>query len=349
MSTELIPIFDGHNDLPYYLRENRASSVAGLTDPATAPQTVIPQLRAGGVAAQFWSVFVHSDITGDTAVRWTLEQIDLVDRLIRAYPEDLAWATTAEAVRASRAAGRIGGLLGIEGGNQINESLGALRMFARLGVRYMTLTWSTTHSWADSATDDPVHGGLSDFGREVVAEMNRIGMILDLSHVAPTVMDQALDLTALPVLFTHSNARALCAHPRNVPDEIIDRLPDNGGVHMLTFVPSFVSEARREWVRAGEHGTPPEVTVAEVADHVEYVRERIGIDHLGIGSDFCGTDSFPTGLGNAGTYPALIDELRARRWSDEELRKLGFDNALRVLEAHDDNYRRFLAADQELL
>ncbi|MFL0577649.1 dipeptidase [Brevibacterium luteolum] len=347
MTAEPIPIFDGHNDLPYYLRETRDSSVAGLTDPATAPQTVIPQLRAGGVAAQFWSVFVHSDVTGDEAVRVTLEQIDLVDRLIRAYPDDLAWATTAEAIRAARTSGRIGGLLGIEGGNQINESLGALRMFARLGARYMTLTWSTTHSWADSATDDPVHGGLSDFGREVVAEMNRIGMILDLSHVAPTVMDQALEISELPVLFTHSNAQALCSHPRNVPDEIIDRLPANGGVHMLTFVPSFVSEARYAWVKDGEKGTAPEVTIADVADHIDYVRERIGVDHLGLGSDFCGTDAFPTGLDNAGTYPALINELRNRRWSEADLTKLGFDNVLRVLEANDDNYRRFIAAGQE--
>ena len=346
MPSPLIPIFDGHNDLPYLLRETRSSSVADLDRPDGVVETNIPQLRDGGVAAQFWSVFVDSAIKGDEAVRWTLEQIDLVDRLISTYPNDLAWATTAEAIRAERAAGRIGGLLGVEGGNQINESLGALRMFAKLGARYMTLTWSTTHSWADSATDEAVHGGLSDFGREVVKEMNRIGMIPDLSHVAPSVMDQVLGMTDLPVLFTHSNALSLCSHPRNVPDDIIDRLPANGGVHMLTFVPSFVSQERYDWVKSGEEGTAPEVTISDVADHIDYVRERIGIDHVGIGSDFCGTDSFPTGLDNASTYPALIDELRSRSWSEGDLEKLGFDNALRVLEAHDDRYRSFLRSGE---
>lgn len=342
----LIPVFDGHNDLPYLLRDEHASSITGLDDPASQLGTTIPQMREGGLAAQFWSVFVHSDVTGDTAVRWTLEQIDLVNQIISAYPDDLAWATTAEEIRAAREAGRIGGMLGVEGGNQINESLGALRMFAKLGARYMTLTWSTTHSWADSATDEAVHGGLSDFGREVVTEMNRIGMIPDLAHVAPSVMDQVLTMTDLPVLITHSNAKSLCAHPRNVPDEIIDRIPDNGGVHMLTFVPAFVSEERYAWVQGGEAGTAPEVTIGDVADHIDYVRERIGVDHVGIGSDFCGTDSFPTGLENPSGYPALMDELRSRKWSDDELVKLGFENALRVVEAHDDRYRAFLSAGE---
>ncbi|WP_166821926.1 dipeptidase [Brevibacterium limosum] len=339
-----VDVFDGHNDLAWYLREERDYSVEGLNDPSVSPFTTMDQLAAGNVAAQYWSVYVHSSITGADAIKATWEQIDAVQRFVTAYPERLAFARTAADVRAARAVGKVASLMGVEGGQQIDESLAVLRSYARAGARYMTLTWSTTHSWADSATDEPVHGGLSEFGREVVAEMNRIGMILDLSHVAPTVMHQSLDQSTLPVLFTHSCAFGLNPHPRNIPDDVLDRVPGNGGVAMMTFVPSFVSNARREWVDAGEQGTAPEVTVAQVADHCDYVRERIGIDHLGLGGDICGVDELPTGLGNAGQYPNLFAELTSRGWSQTDLRKLGFDNAMRVLDAHEDAYTAFLGS-----
>ncbi|MFP3395120.1 dipeptidase [Brevibacterium sp. SIMBA_078] len=343
-SAPAVDVFDGHNDLAWYLREERDYSVEGLNDPAVSPFTTMDQLAAGHVAAQYWSVYVHSSITGADAIKATWEQIDAVQRVVTAYPERLAFARTAADVRAARAAGKVASLMGVEGGQQIDESLAVLRSYARAGARYMTLTWSTTHSWADSATDELVHGGLSDFGREVVAEMNRIGMILDLSHVAPSVMQQSLDQSTLPVLFTHSCAYGLNPHPRNIPDDILDRVPDNGGVAMMTFVPSFVSNARREWVDAGEQGTAPEVTVAQVADHCDYVRERIGIDHIGLGGDICGVDELPTGLGDAGQYPSLFAELASRGWSQTDLRKIGFDNAMRVLDAHEDAYTAFLGS-----
>ena len=344
---EAVDVFDGHNDLAWYLREERDYSVEGLNDPSVSPFTTMDQLAAGHVAAQYWSVYVHSSITGADAIKATWEQIDAVQRFVTAYPERLAFARTAADVRAARAAGKVASLMGVEGGQQIDESLAVLRSYARAGARYMTLTWSTTHSWADSATDEPVHGGLSDFGREVVAEMNRIGMILDLSHVAPSVMHQSLDQSTLPVLFTHSCAYGLNPHPRNIPDDVLDRVPGNGGVAMMTFVPSFVSNARREWVDAGEQGTAPEVTVAQVADHCDYVRERIGIDHIGLGGDICGVDELPTGLGDAGQYPNLFAELASRGWSQTDLRKIGFDNAMRVLDAHEDAYAAFLGSADE--
>ena len=344
---EAVDVFDGHNDLAWYLREERDYSVEGLNDPSVSPFTTMDQLAAGHVAAQYWSVYVHSSITGADAIKATWEQIDAVQRIVTAYPERLAFARTAADVRAARAAGKVASLMGVEGGQQIDESLAVLRSYARAGARYMTLTWSTTHSWADSATDEPVHGGLSDFGREVVAEMNRIGMILDLSHVAPSVMHQSLDQSTLPVLFTHSCAYGLNPHPRNIPDDVLDRVPGNGGVAMMTFVPSFVSNARREWVDAGEQGTAPEVTVAQVADHCDYVRERIGIDHIGLGGDICGVDELPTGLGDAGQYPNLFAELASRGWSQTDLRKIGFDNAMRVLDAHEDAYAAFLGSADE--
>ncbi|SDS12300.1 membrane dipeptidase [Brevibacterium siliguriense] len=343
-SAPAVDVFDGHNDLAWYLREERDYSVEGLNDPSISPFTTMDQLAAGHVAAQYWSVYVHSSITGADAIKATWEQIDAVQRFVTAYPERLAFARTAAEVRAARNAGKVASLMGVEGGQQIDESMAVLRSYARAGARYMTLTWSTTHSWADSATDEPVHGGLSDFGREVVAEMNRIGMILDLSHVAPSVMHQSLDQSTLPVLFTHSCAYGLNPHPRNIPDEVLDRVPGNGGVAMMTFVPSFVSNARREWVDAGEQGIAPEVTVSQVADHCDYVRERIGIDHIGLGGDICGVDELPTGLGDAGQYPNLFAELASRGWSPDDLRKLGFDNAMRVLDAHEDAYTAFLGS-----
>ncbi|MCT1448915.1 dipeptidase [Brevibacterium casei] len=337
-----VDVFDGHNDLAWWLREERDYSVEGLNDPQVSPFTTMDQLRDGRVAAQFWSVYVHSSTTGADAVVATWEQIDAVRRFVAAYPERLRFTRTAAEVAAARDSGRVASLMGVEGGQQIDDSLAMLRSYGRAGARYMTLTWSTTHSWADSATDEPRHGGLSAFGREVVAEMNRTGMIVDLSHVAPTVMHQALDLSSLPVIFSHSCAGALNPHPRNIPDDVLDRLPGNGGVAMMTFVPSFVSRERWDWAEAGENGPAPEVTVADVADHCDYVRERIGIDHVGLGGDICGVDELPIGLENAGAYPNLFAELSRRGWSPADLRKLGFDNAFRVLDAHEDAYVGFL-------
>lgn len=337
-------VFDGHNDLPWHLRDECSSATAGAADAAASPFTTIPQLREGGVAAQFWSVFVHSDISGDAAVAATLEQIDLVHRLIDDYRDDLVYAPTARTIEQVQGSGRTASLMGVEGGQQIGGSLAVLRDYARLGVRYMTLTWSTTHDWADSATDQPRHGGLSDFGRDVVREMDRIGMIVDLSHVAPSVMRQVLDITDKPVIFSHSCVYELNPHNRNVPTDVIDRLPANDGVLMITFVPSFVSNERRRWVEDGEHGMPPEVTVTDVADHCDWLRERIGARHIGLGADLCGTDSMPTGLGDAAAYPALFAELERRGWSPEELRALGFDNVLRVLAANDPAYEATMGA-----
>lgn len=334
MSTSTIPVFDGHNDLPWHLRETRGSSVAALHDETVSPFTTIPQIRQGGLAAQFWSVYVHSSITGTEAVKATVEQIDLVHRLVETYPEDFAWALSADAVRRAVAEGQVASLLGVEGGQQIDGSLAVLRMYAQLGVRYMTLTWSTTHSWADSATDVRVHGGLTAFGREVIAEMNRIGMIVDLSHVSDEVMHQALDLSTLPVMFSHSSARAVTDHPRNIPDAVLERLPQNGGVAMATFVPRFVS-AREDAEGAAE------ATVEDVADHLDHLRERVGVDHVGLGGDLCGTPTMPAGLESAADYPRLFSVLSGRGWSREDLQRLGFKNAVRVLEANDPAYLSF--------
>ncbi|MDO5492199.1 MAG: dipeptidase [Nesterenkonia sp.] len=331
MSSPTIPVFDGHNDLPWHLRETRGSSVSDLHDEEVSPFTTIPQIRRGGLAAQFWSVYVHSSITGPEAVKATLEQIDLVHRLVEEHPDDFAWALTAQDVRRTVATGRVASLLGVEGGQQIDGSLAALRMYARLGTRYMTLTWSTTHSWADSATDVRVHGGLTEFGREVVAEMNRIGMIVDLSHVSDEVMHQALDLSTLPVKFSHSSARSVTDHPRNIPDDVLDRLPGNGGVAMATFVPRFVSD------RSDDDGGAV-ASVEDVADHVDHLRERVGVDHVGLGGDLCGTPTMPAGLESAADYPRLFSVLADRGWSDADLRRLGFENAARVLEANDPPY-----------
>ncbi|HLS15347.1 MAG TPA: dipeptidase [Beutenbergiaceae bacterium] len=346
--SELIPIIDGHNDLPWKCRKNRGSSVAGLDQESANPQLQTDMLRLlrGGVAGQFWSVWVHTEITGAQAVQATLEQIDVVHRMVTTYPQTLAMARSATDVEACMSAGRIASLLGVEGGHQINDSLAVLRQYARLGVRYMTLTWNDNTSWADSATDDPVHGGLSDRGREVVAEMNRTGMMVDLSHVAPSTMRDALDATRLPVLFTHSSSAGVNAHPRNVPDDVLARLAANDGVQMLTFVPAFLSAEYWAWAKAGKEGQAPPVTVAEVADHVEHAREVAGIDHIGLGGDYDGAGPMPTGLEDVAGYPNLMAELAVRGWSNADLHKLGHQNVLRVLRANDQAHQEFMASDQ---
>ncbi|MFI5830750.1 dipeptidase [Streptomyces sp. NPDC051578] len=354
------PVVDGHNDLPWALREQARYDLDRLDiagDQRGTLHTDIPRLRAGGVGAQFWSVFVRSDYAGDTAVSATLEQIDGVGQLIARYPEAFARALTADDMEAARADGRIASLMGAEGGHSINNSLATLRALHQLGVRYMTLTHNDTIDWADSATDEARHGGLTGFGREVVREMNRIGMLVDLSHVAETTMRDAIEVSTAPVIFSHSSARAVCDHPRNVPDDVLALLPANGGVAMATFVPKFILPGAVEWTLAADenlraHGfhhldtTPeamalhrafeaehprPVATAATVADHLDHMREVAGVDHIGIGGDYDGTAFTPSGLDDVAGYPNLIAELLARGWSRADLAKLTWSNAVRAL------------------
>ncbi|MFG2620628.1 dipeptidase [Streptomyces sp. NPDC048507] len=354
------PVVDGHNDLPWALRNQVRYDLDRRdigADQSAHLHTDIPRLRAGGVGAQFWSVYVRSDFAGDEAVSATLEQMDAVGQLIRRYPDDLVRALTADDMEAARAQGRIASLMGAEGGHSINNSLATLRALHRLGVRYMTLTHNDTIDWADSATDEPRHGGLTDFGREVVREMNRVGMLVDLSHVAATTMRDALAVSTAPVIFSHSSALAVCDHPRNVPDDVLALLPANGGVAMATFVPKFILPAAVAWTAAADenlraHGlhhldTGPEAmalhrafeaarprpvaTAATVADHLDHMREVAGVDHIGIGGDFDGTAFTPAGLDDVSGYPNLIAELLARGWSHADLAKLTWSNAVRAL------------------
>ncbi|MGN6427478.1 MAG: membrane dipeptidase [Leifsonia sp.] len=341
----MIPVIDGHNDLAWARREANGYDVSAVDGPCPGLHTDLPRLTAGGVGGQFWSVWVDPVLEGAEQVTATLEQIDFVHRLVDAHPERLRFARTASDVRAAMAEGRIASLIGIEGGDQLNGSLAVLRQFARLGARYLTLTWSRTTDWADSATDEARHGGLTDFGREVVRELNRIGVLVDLSHVAPTTMRDALAVTTRPVIVSHSCALALCDHPRNVPDDELAAIGAGGGVVMVAFVPSFLSQARAEWVRAGEHGEPPAVGIADVADHIEHVRRVAGVHAVGLGADYDGTDAMPAGLGDVSHYQELFDELRARGWSEQDLAALGHGNVLRVLEASDADHLAFLAGD----
>lgn len=352
------PLVDGHNDLAWALRQrfgapNAAESVDLC---ALCPQlhTDFVRLRAGRVKVQFWSVYVPCTLPGPAAVAATLEQIDLVLRLVDRYPQ-LSFATTAEQARRAFEAGRVASLLGAEGGHCIDGSLGVLRALYRLGVRYLTLTHNDNTPWADSATAEPVVGGLSDFGREVVAEMNGLGMIVDLSHVAPSTMRDALAATTAPVLFSHSSCRALTDHPRNVPDDVLAALAGNGGVCMVTFVPAFVSAECAAWeaeltasmlaaganpgdvsargLAAAAFPTPrPRATLAQVADHIDHARQVAGVDHIGIGGDFDGVDTLPEGLPDVSAYPALFAELLDRGWSDADCGKLAGTNALRVVQ-----------------
>lgn len=354
------PVVDGHNDLPWALRKQVRYDLERRDvgrDQTGHLHTDIPRLRAGGVGAQFWSVYVRTDLAGDEAVSATLEQIDCVDQLIARYPGDLAGALTADGMEKARAEGRIASLKGAEGGHSINNSLATLRALYALGVRYMTLTHNDNTAWADSATDAPGVGGLSPFGHEVVREMNRLGMLVDLSHVAATTMRDALSTSSAPVIFSHSSARAVCDHPRNVPDDVLSLLPGNGGVAMVTFVPKFILPAAVEWTAAADenlraHGlhaldTSPEAmalhaafeaahprpvaSVVTVADHLDHMRAVAGIDHVGIGGDFDGTAFTPSGLDDVSGYPNLIAELLSRSWSEADVAKLTWGNAVRVL------------------
>ena len=355
------PILDGHNDLPWTLRvaDELDLDTTDLAAPVASTQTDLPRLARGGVGAQFWSVFVPADLEGEVAVTTTLEQIDLVHELIRRYPDALELALTSADAERIMAAGRVASLIGAEGGHSIGSSLGTLRALYALGVRYMNLTHNRNLPWADSATDEPSAGGLTAFGREVVREMQRLGMLVDLSHVSPDTMRDALDTAEGPVLFSHSSALAICDHPRNVPDEILARLPGNGGTCMVNFVPPFISQACRDWAEeftedmrrrgfdlknvpgrgqlkaeraAWEAEHPrPRVTLAEVADHVEHVREVAGVDHVGIGGDYDGVDWLPEGLEDVSRYPALIAELLDRGWSEADCGKLASGNVLRTM------------------
>jgi membrane dipeptidase len=352
------PVFDGHNDLPWAIRENAAApgSVEAYDLRArTKGATDLERMRAGRLGAQFWSVYVPADLPGGFA-RTQLEQIDVARRMVARYPDRLAFATTADDVERAMRDGKTASLLGIEGGHAIEDSLGALRAYHDLGVRYMTLTHGRTLDWADSATDEARHGGLTRFGEEVVREMNRLGMLVDLSHVSEATMEDVLRVSEAPVIFSHSSARAICGHPRNVPDAVLARMKANGGVVMVTFVNAFVSDEYgrasgplwKEWEQRTAGVTDPaererigreisarmpkiRVTIGQVADHVDHVRKVAGADHVGIGGDYDGNDAWPEGLEDVSGYPRLFAELVRRGWSDEDLGKLASGNVLRAM------------------
>lgn len=357
------PLIDGHNDLPYVIREHgkplRDIDAYDLRKP-TAGDTDLARLKQGGVGGQFWSVYIPGtdEVKKAGFARAQLEQIDMARRIIERYPEALQLALTVDEIEQANRAGRIASLLGIEGGHAIENSLGALRTYYRLGVRYMTLTHFKNNDWADSVTDNPRHGGLTRFGQEVIREMNRLGMLVDLSHVSAGTMEDVLDIARAPVIFSHSNAQGLTPHPRNVPDEVLRRLPANGGVVMASFVSAFTVKApvyaaweagfikasggvkfgdeRYDEVRAKYSLQHPEprATIADVADHIEYIRKVAGVDHVAMGSDFFGTPTdMATGLEDVSRYPLLFAELVRRGWSDEELIKLSRLNVLRALRA----------------
>jgi membrane dipeptidase len=351
------PILDGHNDLPFALRLLNNYDLDGYPLDVEQSQTYtdLVRLRAGGVGGQFWSVYVPCS-AGPQSVQLTLEQIDFVLRMVARYPDQLALALTAADVTSAIERGRIASLLGAEGGHSIGGSLAVLRVLHAMGVRYMTLTHSDNTPWADSATDEAVHGGLTDFGREVVREMNRLGMLVDISHVAASTMHDALATSNAPVIFSHSSARAVCDHVRNVPDDVLRILAGNGGVCMVTFVPQFVSTDCKDWeavvlaemvergenpkdwtaykaaaARHAERDPAPVATAKQVADHVEHVREVAGIEHVGLGGDFDGCEAMPVDLADVAAYPTLIGELLARGWSEQDLAALTHRNVVRVL------------------
>ena len=354
------PLVDGHNDLPWAIRESKSAPrnvEAYDLRKRTAGHTDLARLKAGMVGGQFWSVYIPGEVKDSGYARIQLEQIDIARRVIARYPETFEWALTADAIRAAHRRGKVASLLGLEGGHAIENSLGALRAYYDMGARYMTLTHNVTLDWADAAADPDKRGGLTPFGEEVVREMNRLGMLVDLSHVSPATMSDALNVTEAPVIFSHSSARGLVDVPRNVPDSILQRLPKNGGVVMVTFVPQFVSQpvadharelARRtaearaahpgdsaaaarvvaDWQKANP---APRATLAQVADHIEHVRKLAGVDNVGLGGDFDGIDEVVVGLEDVSTYPALLAELSRRGWTEAELRKLAGENALRAL------------------
>ncbi len=367
------PLIDGHNDLPWELRERTKGKLASIdlrsNTAAIAPpenqvalMTDIPRLRAGLVGGQFWSVWIPATTHGFEAVQTTMEQIDLVKRFVALYPADLEMAYTAADVRRIHRAHRVASLIGIEGGHQINNSLAVLRQMYDLGARYMTLTHTLTTDWADSATDTPKYHGLTPFGLEVVHEMNRIGMLIDLSHVSADTMRMALEASSAPVIYSHSSARALVDHPRNVPDDVLRLVGAKGGVVMVNFASGYDAEEVRQWdadhaAEQARNNTPPfdglyigqperakaaldawvakhpepHATLAQVADHADHIRQVAGIDHVGLGSDFDGISNTPTGLESVDKFPALLAELMRRGWSDADIAKIAGENVLRVM------------------
>lgn len=354
---DVTPIADGHNDLPGVIREKAGGNVAQWNIAGQVPgDTDIPRLRKGKVGTQFWSVYVPTGISPADAMRQQLEQIDIAREIIASYPDDLGYADSVSSIYDVHRRGRIASLLGIEGGHVINNSLGALRAYYLLGVRYMTLTHFHSNDWADSATGEVLHQGLSPFGEQVVHEMNRIGMMVDLAHVSAETAADALDTTQAPVIFSHAAARAVVDHSRNVPDSILSRLPQNGGVVMVAFIPQFVSNPVRIWAEElwnltvaearaeaelqqltdeyiAKNGPSPRATVADVADHIDHIAKVAGYDHVGIGADYYGAENeyeLVEGLEDVSTYPLLFAELIERGWTDENLRKLASENVLRV-------------------
>jgi membrane dipeptidase len=354
-----VPLIDGHNDYPWALRERDVGgdfAKADITEPVPSLMTDIPRLRRGGLGAQFWSVYVPSEMQGKEAVRATLEQIDIVHRMTKRWPETFELALTADAAERAFKNGRIGSMIGMEGGHSIDSSMATLRQMYALGARYMTLTHSQNVPWADSATDQPKHDGLSTFGEEVVREMNRLGMLVDLSHTSPDTMKDTLAIAEAPVIFSHSAARALCNVPRDVPDDVLRLLPKNGGVVMVTFVPGFISQEVADWnlmetaqlqllraqfpsstayVNAGmerwraDHPAP-RATLQQVADHIDHIRKVAGIDHIGLGGDFDGITSVVQGLEDVSKYPDLTAELLRRGYSDDDVKKVLGLNVLRA-------------------
>jgi membrane dipeptidase len=354
-----VPVIDGHNDFPWQVHELAHGDLDQLdiSRPQASVMTDLPRLRAGGVGGQFWSVYVPVTLAGADATAATLEQIDVVHRMVATYPAAFALALTADDIEHAEQQGKIASLIGVEGGHCINGSLGVLRMFYRLGARYMTLTHTSNTPWADSATDVAQANGLTPFGESVVREMNRLGMLVDLSHVAPSTMAAAINVSRAPVIFSHSSARALTDVPRNVPDDILRRVAANGGVVMVTFVPGFVSQAVADYTKreADQQGAAttaskgdtaavkramdawhaanaaPHATVAQVADHIDRVKAVAGIDHIGLGSDFDGITSVPDGLADVAGYPHLVAELLRRGYTDDDVKKIAGRNILRVL------------------
>lgn len=337
MTTSSTPIrvLDGHNDLPWHHREVAGYDLdaCDIARPQPHLHTDLPRMREGGLAAQLWSVWVPTTVQGAEAVAATHEQIDFVEAMCARYEEMVAVRTAAQ-VRAAWDAGRHAALIGMEGGHCIDGSLQTLEAFAGRGARYMTLTHNDNTPWADSATDERVHGGLTDFGREVVARMNDLGVVVDLSHVSAETMHDALDATRLPVMFSHSGARAICDHPRNVPDDVLERIPGNGGIVMANVVPKFVNQARAD-VDLGRTDVVPDpvATTEHVLAHFEHLREVVGIEHVGIGADYDGVDETPVGLEDVASYPRLLAALGERGWSRSDLEALAHGNVLRVLEA----------------
>jgi membrane dipeptidase len=367
------PLIDGHNDLPWEIRDRFKSDLAAVDlasdtrrlpypDGESALMTDIPRLRAGHVGGQFWSVWIPTELKGFEAVQITLEQMDLVKRIAARYPGDLEMAYSAADIRRIHRSHKVASMIGIEGGHQINNSLAVLRQMYDAGARYMTLTHTQNTAWADSATDAPLHRGLAPFGVEVVREMNRLGMMVDISHVSPDTMRAALAASEAPVIFSHSSARALVDHPRNVPDDILRLVAGNGGVVMVNFAPGYVSDARNHWdadqaaektrfnnppyiglyigqparakaaLTAWEEGHPrPATTLSQVADHIDHIKQLAGVEHVGLGSDFDGIDDAPVGLDGVDKYPALLAELMRRGWTDSDIAKLAGENLLRVM------------------